>query len=229
MQPLPGGGLLPAHRLELTRLCTHAPSGSECYGRAERLAPITWRPIYAYRQFHIGYLPQDAPPSPMLSNLIMRETDNLIAALARRAGLTYTRYSDDITFSTTGGIRPRESNGSRLENHRDPAPCRTTGEQKEDAYCATGARKVVLGLLVDDEAPRLTREFRDRLRQHLYYLEKLGPETHRAARHFDTVSGLYRHVRGLIDFANSVDTTFAAAMRAKFDAVSWSLDVADDG
>lgn len=222
-------GYSPLVAFELTRLCTHAPSGSKRYGRAEWLAPATWRPIHAYRQFHIGYLPQGAPTSPMLSNLIMRETDSLIAALATRAGLTYTRYSDDITFSTTGAFDREKAMAVVWET---TAILRRVGLQvnkKKTRIVPPGARKVVLGLLVDDEAPRLTREFRDRLRQHLYYLEKLGPEAHRAARRFDTVSGLYRHVRGLIDFANSVDAIFAAAMRAKFDAVSWSLDMADDG
>ena len=84
-------GYAPLVAFELTRLCTHAPSGSKRYGKAQWLAPATWRPIHAYRQFHIGYLPQGAPTSPMLSNLVMRETDKRLAALAARAGLTYSR------------------------------------------------------------------------------------------------------------------------------------------
>ena len=54
-----------------------------------------------------------------------------------------------------------------------------------------GARKVVLGLLVDGQEPHLTREFRARLRQHIYYLlhPDIGPVRHAAKRGFISVRG----------------------------------------
>ena len=217
-------GYAPLVAFELARLCTHAPSGSKRYGRAEWLAPTTWRQLIAYRQPIIGYLPQGAPTSPMLSNLVMRDIDKQIAELADTIGLTYTRYSDDITFSTTGEFdRERAIKVVR----KTTAILRRIGlhvNNKKTRIIPPGARKVVLGLLVDGTTPTLTRKFRDRLRQHLYYLEKLGPEAHCKARAFDTVTGLYRHVRGLIDYAKSVDEPFSDKMRAKFEAVAWSLD-----
>ena len=44
-------------------------------------------------------LPQGAPTSPMLSNLVCRSLDRDLMSLARRHRATYTRYADDITFS----------------------------------------------------------------------------------------------------------------------------------
>lgn len=46
-----------------------------------------------------GGLPQGAPTSPCLSNLVNRELDEALCALARRSGATYTRYGDDLSFS----------------------------------------------------------------------------------------------------------------------------------
>jgi RNA-directed DNA polymerase len=44
-------------------------------------------------------LPQGAPTSPLISNLVCRSLDNELMALARRHRATYTRYADDLTFS----------------------------------------------------------------------------------------------------------------------------------
>ena len=47
-----------------------------------------------------GVLPQGAPSSPILTNMICVPLDNSLMRLAKSIGCTYTRYADDITFST---------------------------------------------------------------------------------------------------------------------------------
>jgi RNA-directed DNA polymerase len=49
---------------------------------------------------HDNQLPQGAPTSPLLSNLILRGLDRDLAQLARAERCYYSRYCDDITFST---------------------------------------------------------------------------------------------------------------------------------
>jgi len=52
-------------------------------------------------------LPQGACTSPALSNQIARKLDRRLAGLARKLGLAYTRYADDLTFSAEPGFRER--------------------------------------------------------------------------------------------------------------------------
>ncbi|MEM4248421.1 MAG: reverse transcriptase family protein [Candidatus Nanoarchaeia archaeon] len=48
---------------------------------------------------HNGKLPQGAPTSPMISNIICRKLDSRLSALMTKKGYSYSRYADDLTFS----------------------------------------------------------------------------------------------------------------------------------
>jgi RNA-directed DNA polymerase len=217
-------GYQPLVAFELARLTTLPPLG---IGRWDREAWRAWghsSPISSYQGDHIGFLPQGAPTSPMLSNLAMRSLDRAIQSIAESAGLEYTRYSDDITFSTRSDFD--RSKASAVMG-RTSAVLRRIGlypNPGKSVVVPPGGRKVVLGLLVDHDVPALPREFRSRLRQHLHYLETLGPLVHASKRGFDSVWGLYRHVRGLIDFANMVDPAYSAEMLSRLNAVPWPHD-----
>lgn len=54
---------------------------------------------------HNGCLPQGAPSSPIVSNMVTFKLDNQLRALALKSSCSYSRYADDITFSFTNRER----------------------------------------------------------------------------------------------------------------------------
>ena len=66
---------------------------------------------------HEGGLPQGAPTSPRLSNLVNYRLDARLAGMARKLSAVYTRYADDITVSFSEEPDARELVASWLEEY----------------------------------------------------------------------------------------------------------------
>lgn len=158
---------------------------------------------YVERFGKLGALPQGAPSSPMLANLAAIDLDSKLAELARSHDLVYTRYADDITLSAY------DLSVSRSRIRRDVIRIiRKSGFAENESKCriaGPGSRKLVLGLLVDGEIPRLSRATYKRIDKLLYGVEKFGFQA--TAEHFDFESayGFHNHLSGLIAFVKSVD------------------------
>lgn len=69
---------------------------SRPYGLNDKVATIL-----AQICCHDNQLPQGAPTSPIISNMICARMDSQLLGLAVQNRCVYTRYADDITFSTT--------------------------------------------------------------------------------------------------------------------------------
>lgn len=118
--------------------------------------------------YHGDKLPQGAPTSPAIANIVLREFDEKVAAFCAAWQITYTRYCDDLAFS--GDFEPEPvvdfvkqalaEEGFRLN-------------WKKVRFSTAGCRQQVTGLVVN-RGVRTPAEYRAKLRQQLYYLEKYG-------------------------------------------------------
>lgn len=206
--------------LELARLCTmpseHTKKSNSLSDKYKNSA------IEYYQTPYVGILPQGSPTSPMLSNLVMYKIDQKLAKLASDSKMRFTRYADDIIFScpdsrTYEEIKHVKRAILRILNDSGFRP-----NLRKTTIRGPGARKIVLGMLVDSSHPRLTREYKDMIRMHLHYLAhpNWGPAKHAAARK-TSISKIYHQVLGIIFWARIVEPEFAQSALNKFNSVSW--------
>lgn len=173
-----------------------------------------------------GFLPQGAPSSPMMSNLVMRKTDDTLNRLSLERDFRFTRYADDLVFSTTAKKSRYEAEELRtavidiLRNNG------FTPNLRKTTIVGPGGRKIVLGLLVDGPKIRLPKDFKNNLRQHLHYLSSTvdGPARH-AENRKSSIIGIYEHVRGLISWTKSTEPSFYEKCKREFEAVAWPPEV----
>lgn len=212
-------GYQPLVAFELARLCTRpwvAPPDNRV--EARRVPNYRKRGIDFYQRAFTGYLPQGAPTSPMLSNLACARLDERLSAFAQREHLVYTRYSDDLTFSGTARSfdRPR---AQRLVDEVRDLLLKDGFHLHEGkvSMVPPGARKTVLGLLVDRREPRLSPDWRARLADHVRGVEKFGLDAHAKAREFAAVVGMVNHIGGCLIYAAHIEPGFAAPLRQRFE------------
>jgi RNA-directed DNA polymerase len=64
-------------------------------------------------------IPQGAPTSPIITNMICSRLDRKLKLLSGRNFITYSRYADDLTFSTTKKSFPRDFESDVLKTITD--------------------------------------------------------------------------------------------------------------
>ena len=120
-----------------------------------------------------GCLPQGSPTSPMLSNFVFKRLDDKIFGYCRKNGILYTRYADDMTFSSNQ-LSPRRlisyikmliaSHGFKLNG-------------KKTKVMGRGMRQEVTGVVVNEKM-QVNRLYRDKIRQELFFCIKFGFDNH---------------------------------------------------
>lgn len=119
-------------------------------------------------------LPQGAPTSPIITNIICKRLDHLLNAVANRFGLKYTRYADDITFSSMHNVYQNDSvfinEIRRIIKEQGFHIKETKTRLQKDGY-----RKEVTGLLVNEKV-NVQKRYIKQLRMWIYFWERYGYE-----------------------------------------------------
>lgn len=119
-------------------------------------------------------LPQGSPTSPTVTNILCKKLDRRLTGLANRFGATYTRYADDITFSSPHNIYTDEDFIKELKRIIEEDQ-KLVINPKKTRLQKTGHRQEVTGLIVNDKV-NVHRSYVKQIRMWLYYWEKYGYE-----------------------------------------------------
>ncbi|MEO1927371.1 MAG: reverse transcriptase family protein [Nautiliaceae bacterium] len=114
------------------------------------------------------FLPQGFPTSPVLSNLVLKRVDRRLIGIAKKYHIKYTRYADDITFSSDKNIFD-ENFINEVEKILNKDGFKLNYEKIK--LLKKGYRQTVTGLVVNEKL-NVKREYVKLLRTLLFYLEK---------------------------------------------------------
>ncbi len=178
----------------------------------------TGRGIEAYDSAELGVLPQGAPTSGTLANAAAMGLDQVLVKVAQSRGLAYTRYSDDLTFSSDDQFVRRDV--ATLVHDVEAAILKTgfRPHRRKTRVIPPGARQIVLGLLLNEQGVRLEPGFRDRVDNHIRCVKVFGPAAHSKARAFDSTLSMINHVDGCLAFAVDIEPEWAAIRKQRWDA-----------
>lgn len=136
-------------------------------------------------------LPQGSPASPLLTNAICDTLDRRMKGVARRFGLHYSRYADDMTFSSMHNVY-QEGREFRIEITRIISEQGFAMNENKTRLQKNGARQEVTGLTVN-AITNVSRKYISDLRWILHIWEKEG-----YAKAYALFYPKYKHEKGYI-------------------------------
>lgn len=162
-----------------------------------------------------GYVPQGAPTSPYLSNIVCLKLDKRLSKLSEQYEADYTRYADDMTFS-----------GNRcLKNIILPVT-----EIVEDEGFLVNVNKTriqmahqrqeVTGVNVSGQKLTVRKKYKKKMFQELYYCKKYGPTNH--LKHIGCNKRFYKdHMYGKAFYIYMVEPDVGKEILKQLNEINW--------
>lgn len=159
-------------------------------------------------------LPQGAPTSPALSNIVMKSFDDYFGKWCKKRNFSYTRYCDDITVSGDSSVYPAYLKAKALlENMGFEI------NQNKTHFITNTNRQEVTGLVVNERV-RVSYDYRRKLRQEIYYVTKYGvldAVKHLKGSNYKSVYSYYSSLIGRINYVLQIEPENQQMLNLKAD------------
>lgn len=118
-------------------------------------------------------LPQGAPSSPALTNILCKRLDARLTACAAKLGFGYTRYADDLSFS--GPVQARKQAGKLLWRVKQIIAGEGLVPHPDKQHVMTASKRQSVTGVVVNQNPTIARDTLRRFRATLFQVERDGP------------------------------------------------------
>lgn len=167
-------------------------------------------------------LPQGAPTSPALSNILATKMDYRFEALAKKLKFSYSRYADDLTFSIN-----KEGNLPSLKLiEKIISDEGFFVNEKKTRYMKKGCKQYVTGLTTTNGV-NVSKKYRKEISEHIYYCRKYGVSSHLENRikEFPKYNNIKFHnwLYGHLCFIKSVNENASKKMLEDFNKINWYI------
>lgn len=128
--------------------------------------------ILTYLCTYDNHLTQGSPTSAYISNLVMKEFDEELGNWCNLTNISYTRYSDDMTFS--GAFNPSELI-TKIRKMLYKFGLELNNDKIHVVYKSSSQN--VTGIVVNEKM-QVNVKYRNKIRQEIYYIKKFGLSSH---------------------------------------------------
>lgn len=159
-------------------------------------------------------LPQGAPTSPYISNIVCLKLDKRLLKLTESLSADYTRYADDITISGDKNIEKYTDLIVKIINEEgfEININKTRVKYRHD-------RQMVTGLVVNDKVS-VPKKLKKYLSQQIYFCQKYGISGH--LKHINCDKSNYKeHLYGLAYFIKMVENEEGIKFLGGLNAITW--------
>lgn len=143
-----------------------------------------------------GSLPQGAPTSAALSNLVFKNNDSRLSNFCNKLGIRYTRYADDLTFSfnndVAAGMVIKFVKKILSESDFELNDNKTRLMHRHQ-------RQEVTGIVVNEKL-QCNSVVRRQIRQEFFYIKRYGLSGHMSRKNVINEEKYLRHLIGVCDF-----------------------------
>lgn len=144
-------------------------------------------------------LPQGAPTSPILSNIVFYNLDKTLYKFSKRNNLTYTRYADDLVFSGEHiPLKFRNFVIFLIKKYGFKV------NPKKTSLKINAGQNIVTGILVKDKI-FVPKKYKRKLRQEMFFIKKFGILSHISTANIRDPNYIYS-LMGRINFVLSIET-----------------------
>jgi RNA-directed DNA polymerase len=200
--------------VSLAKICTVVPDDRVLFSFKKKELILKQR----IEKSSEGILPQGAPSSPKLSNLIAVSIDNRLTKLAEKHSLHYSRYADDLTFSgSIDALKKIKKTVYRIIKDED-----LFVNYSKTNLLTKGKPFFVTGLSVNNSHVTIPKKRKIEIEHHLFHCLKNGVE-----EHFSKSGITHRNFKdwllGNIAFVFSVEKGLGQKYFDDFNKIQWPL------